>query len=108
MSPVRSETINGHPALYLENDLLRVSVLPHKGADIYEIIHLPTGIDCLMKAPVGLRPPGEGRQYAFLDNYEGGWQELFPSGNAECTVEGVRVPFHGEACLLPWDVEVLW
>jgi galactose mutarotase-like enzyme len=107
MSPVRSTTIDGHPALYLENDWLRVSVLPRKGADIYEIIHLPTGIDCLMKTPAGLGPPGAGPQGAFLDNYEGGWQELFPSGNAACVVEGAQVPFHGEAALRPWTAEVL-
>lgn len=107
MSPVRFDTIHGHSALYLENELLRVSVLPRKGADIFEIVHLPSGIDCLMKTPAGLRPPGEGRQKAFLDNYEGGWQELFPSGNAGCTVDGVAAPFHGEAALLAWDVNVL-
>ena len=105
--PVRLGTIRGHVALYLENELLRVNVLPGKGADIYELIHLPTCVDCLMKTPSGLQPPGEGSQRAFLDNYEGGWQELFPSGNAACTYDGIPVPFHGEALLLPWDVEVL-
>jgi hypothetical protein len=107
MSPVRRGIVHGHSALYLENDLLRVSVLPQKGADIYQLIHLPSGIDCLMKTPAGLRPPGAGRQEAFLDNYEGGWQELFPSGNAACEYRGSAVPFHGEAALLSWDAEVL-
>jgi galactose mutarotase-like enzyme len=32
---------------------------------------------------------------------------LFPSGNAACVVEGLAVPFHGEAALLPWDVETV-
>jgi hypothetical protein len=106
MSPVQWGTIRGHRALYLDNGLLRVSVLPGKGADIYEVIHLATGIDCLMKAPRGLQPPGEAPQAAFLDNYEGGWQELFPSGNAACEINGVQVPFHGEAALTSWHAEV--
>ena len=33
---------------------------------------------------------------AFLHNYGGGWQELFPSCNDACTYRGVELPFHGE------------
>ena len=42
---------------------------------------------------------------AFLHNYGGGWQELFPSCNDACTYRGVELPFHGEVAVAPWDVE---
>lgn len=107
MSPVRGDTINGHPAVILESAQLRVTVLPEKGADIFEIVHLPTGIDCLMKTPQGLLPPAGAPQGHFLDNYEGGWQELFPNANDACEYRGCAIPFHGEAALRPWTAQVL-
>lgn len=106
MSPARSALIHGHPAVILENDLLRVAVLPEKGADICEISYLPAGIDCLMKTPAGLKPPTGEPQGHFLDNYEGGWQELFPNANDACEYDGRPIPFHGEAALRPWTARV--
>ncbi|MDI7277406.1 MAG: DUF4432 family protein, partial [Anaerolineae bacterium] len=58
------------------------------------------------KTPAGLRPPGPQPVTDFLENYEGGWQELLPNLNDACTWRGVEVPFHGEAALLPWQWEV--
>ena len=56
----------------------------------------------LFQAPWGLQPPGapprEGADgHAFLENYEGGWQELFPSCNDPCDVPRRRdaVPRRG-------------
>jgi hypothetical protein len=37
--------------------MLEVTVLPDKGADIYAITDLGSGIDPLFKAPWGLQPP---------------------------------------------------
>ena len=82
-------------------------MLPEKGADIYEVVYVPTGVDCLMKTPSGLKPPTGHRQGHFLDNYEGGWQELFPSANDACEYRGRAIPFHGEAALRPWVTRVL-
>jgi len=113
--------INGHRALWLDNDLLRISILPDKGADIYELVYLPAGVDFLMKTPSGLKPAGrqsggsypQGVSPDFLDNYEGGWQELFPNpgdsvmyawGGALQDDRQVELPFHGETPLLPWQV----
>jgi hypothetical protein len=99
----------GHSALYLENDRLRVGVLPEKGADIFEIVYKPADasapIQFLMQTPWGLMPPGEQPQGDFLANYEGGWQELFPNANDACSYEGRDIPFHGEVALLPWSFE---
>ena len=100
-------TSNDHLALWLENDLLRVGVLPEKGADIFEFTHRPSGIQFLMQTPWGLKPPPDQPVADFLDNYEGGWQELFPSANDACEYRGRSIPFHGEVALLPWQFQVL-
>jgi hypothetical protein len=101
----------GHTAVYLENDLLHITVLPEKGADIYRFIHKPTGLDFLWKNPVGLYPPGSpphdgSGEFEFLQNYEGCWQELFPSCNDPTTYNGARIPFHGEVAHLAWSYTV--
>jgi Domain of unknown function (DUF4432) len=103
-----SETmLNGWRALVLTGDRLEVTVLPDKGADIYAMTDLASGVDPLFKAPWGLQPPGspprEGSAgEAFLENYEGSWQELFPNTNDACTYRDARLPFHGEVAGLAW------
>jgi galactose mutarotase-like enzyme len=104
-------TVSGWRAITLESELLRVTVLPEKGADVVELVHVPTGVDILFKAPWGLRPPGappreEADGLEFIGNYEGGWQELLPNTNDACTYDGVELPFHGEVALLRWDADV--
>ena len=99
--------IREHPAIWLENDALRISVLPDKGADIYELVHKPTKIDFLYKTFPGLQPPGEYPPMNIIENYEGGWQELFPNTNQACVVKGVTLPMHGEAALLPWEYTIM-
>lgn len=101
-------------ALRLENDLLAVTVLLDKGADIYELIYKPRQIDVLWKSPWGLKEPGQGpAEYAansetvWLEHYAGGWQELFPNGGDACVYKGVELSFHGEASMIPWDYEVI-
>lgn len=104
--------VHGHPAVHLDSDVLRVTVLPGKGADIYAFVYKPSGIDFLWKNPVGLRPPGsdphpDSGDAEFLWNYEGAWQELFPNAGDSCTLDGIELPFHGEVATLPWEHEVL-
>jgi galactose mutarotase-like enzyme len=100
-------------AVRLENDLVSVSILVDKGADIYELIYKPRGIDVLWKSPWGLRRPGAGTSSAFnssvawIEAYEGGWQLLFPSGGGPCTYKGVELNFHGEASTVAWDIDEL-
>jgi hypothetical protein len=102
---------NGHQALFLENGRLRVGVLPGKGADIFELAFQPADqadpIQLLMKTPRGLQPPSDHSPADFLENYEGGWQELFPNVNDACLYQGVDIPFHGEVAFLPWQYEVI-
>src|SRR3954468_4385046 len=102
----------GWRSVVLESDALRVVVLPDKGAEIHRLIHRGSGVDVLFHGPWGLQPPGapplEGSgDDAFMWNYAGGWQELFPSVNEGCTYRGRQIPFHGEVATLPGDPTVL-
>jgi hypothetical protein len=97
----------GWRAVVLENAHVRVVVLPAKGADIYELVDRQTGIDILFKTPWGLKPPGaparEGTEDTpFLQNYAGGWQELFPSAGDPCIYRDKPVAFHGEVATSSW------
>jgi hypothetical protein len=105
-------SVAGWRAIVLESGALRAVVLPDKGADLVELVHVASGVDVLFHAPWGLAPPGAAPRagsdgHAFLANYEGGWQELFPSVNGPCEHLGRTIPFHGEVATLPWEVDVL-
>lgn len=104
---ITSGILNGHSVVWLENESLRLAVLPEKGADIPLIYHQRSGVQFLMQTPAGLQPPSEKGPEDFLENYEGGWQELFPNANDACELDGESIPFHGEAALLPWEYETL-
>jgi galactose mutarotase-like enzyme len=91
----------------LENEYLKISILPEKGADLFEFIYKPKGIDFLYKTSPGLQPPGNHPPVDVIENYEGGWQELFPNTGDACQYQGVHLPIHGEAALLPWDYTVV-
>jgi Domain of unknown function (DUF4432) len=108
---VTEAVTSGWRGLRLTTDALSVTVLPDKGADICELTDLASGVDPLFKASWGLQPPGapprEGSDgAAFLENYQGTWQELFPSTNDACRYGDIELPFHGEVATLPWSVSV--
>lgn len=95
--------------LVLEGEALLVSLLPSRGADIYELIDRRSGQDVLFKAPWGGRPRGApvgatSSETRWFDSYRGGWNLLFPSGGAACSVLGAELPFHGEASVSAWEV----
>jgi galactose mutarotase-like enzyme len=110
---VEQVTLDGDMrAVRLSNPFMRVEVLPDKGADIYSIVHRNTGVDVMWKSPLGLRPLDAGwsspdSQAAWLEHYEGGWQELLPHTGAPETYKGVELSFHGESSLLPWQYEIV-
>jgi hypothetical protein len=97
----------------LENEILRVSFLADKGSDIFEFLHKPTDTDFMWRSPLGVRNPAtfvptiprpEG---AFLDYYEGGWQECLPTGGDPAEYAGTTFGPHGEVCLIPWEYAIL-
>ena len=103
----RETEIGGFRALTLENELISATVLPDKGADIYSLISRPDNLDVLWKSPWGLPdgPPAglaASSEAAWLDQYEGGWQVLFPNAGDACLYRGAPLSFHGEASVSRW------
>jgi hypothetical protein len=104
--------VAGWRSVVLENDGIRVVVLPDKGAEIHQLTEVRSGTGVLFQGPWGLQPPGAAPlpgsgEDEFMWNYAGGWQELFPSVNEACVYRGRRIPFHGEVASLPWEHEIL-
>ncbi|MBI4220238.1 MAG: DUF4432 family protein [Chloroflexi bacterium] len=106
-------TFRGLKVVILENEVLRVTVLADKGADIYELIHKPTDTDFMWRTPWGVRDP---RRFIpttgwpagiWHDVYEGGWQTLAPTGGEPMTYAGAEIGQHSEATTMPWDVQVV-
>ena len=109
---VAAGEVAGWRSVVIENDAIRVVVLPDKGAEIHQITDRRSGTDLLFVGPWGLRPPGApplpgSGDDEFMWNYAGGWQELFPSVNDACVYRGERIPFHGEVASLAWEHEIL-
>jgi galactose mutarotase-like enzyme len=105
-------TYNGQPVVILENETLRVCVLPEKGAEISVFQHKPGDIDPLYRRGSLRNPPRypatiPDRGGSFVDGYSGGWQEIFPSGGAPTEVKGAQLGTHGEVFQLPWQWEIL-
>jgi Domain of unknown function (DUF4432) len=94
--------------LELSSEDLRVVLCPSRGAEI--VFVGPPGDNRLAwyewNTPVRA---SESQSYGsseldFLSEYRGGWQVLFPNAGAESEIEGVPLPFHGEAAGTPWQV----
>jgi hypothetical protein len=110
---VHETTWAGLDALVLENELLRVTVLAGKGGDVAEFCYKPRDMDFVWLSPDGPRDPRDvaggaaDDTAAFLDSYEGGWQEVLPNGGAPCTYRGAAFAQHGEVAGLPWDADIV-
>lgn len=110
---LREVTLAGLRAFVLENERLRVTVLAGKGGDVVEFLHKPSDTDFVWWSPGGLRAPRDvaggacDDVAAFLDHYEGGWQEVLPNGGAPSVYRGARLAQHGEVAGLPWDAEIV-
>lgn len=95
--------------LTLGSDQMTVTILPDKGADIYEMIDVASGVDVMLKTPWGVRESGPWLRSAdsmqrWMEAYPGGWQVLLPNGGDECVENGTRWGYHGEAALVPWEI----
>jgi galactose mutarotase-like enzyme len=82
----------------LENDALRVVVLPDMGAKIASLVDRCSGTEWLV-GPTShhLRAAGAGASFEGAEMF--GWDEMFP------TVTGEGLPDHGEAWSVSWDWE---
>jgi len=105
-------TYCGFRTVILENELLRVVVLPEKGAEIYALVYKPHDTDVLFKRGFPQKPqpypaaPANSEE-GFIASYFGGWQEIFPSGGSACKVGNISIGIHGEVFILPWRWQIL-
>jgi hypothetical protein len=106
-------TSRGWATAVLQNRTLRVTVLVGKGCDIAEVLYKPLDIDLTPRTNRGLRRREEviaapwSELGSFLDQYEGGWQEILPSAGPPNTHLGATFSQHGESTGLPWTVSVV-
>jgi len=97
-------SINGCRIVALENDRIRLEVMPELGGKIYRWIHKAEDRDYLWQNPAvrpEILPDGTG----YDDHFCGGWDENFPSDSPELH-DGMQYPDHGEYWTQPfaWDV----
>lgn len=91
-------------AITLENDLLRLVLLPGAGAKIVSLVHLPTATELLWASPqVEAQAVTPGSSYD--DTWAGGWDELFPN-DEPAQMDGFALPDHGELWTCAWQFDV--
>jgi hypothetical protein len=102
----------GMRTFFLENELIRVGILLDKGADIFQLLHKQSDTDFMWKSPQGIVNTNEFKESvasssgSFLDNYHGGWQDIFPGGGP-MVYRGAEIGLHGEVTQLRWDCDIL-
>ncbi|MBV7504367.1 aldose 1-epimerase family protein [Bacillus sp. sid0103] len=106
-------TYYGMKVLVLENDKLRCSILLDKGAEVFEFVYKPLGIDVIWLSENGVQNPTDylstsvDPSATFLDYYPGGWQEILPNGGPATSYLGAQYGQHGEVAHMPWDYEII-
>lgn len=95
--------------LRLRTDTLEVDVRPMSGAQFTHLAQVGrqnvlAWYDWATPLPAGRGPSYGDDRLDWLSAYRGGWQEMFPNAGAACIVNGVPLPFHGEASTAAWDV----
>ncbi len=105
-------TIGRLSAVVLENELIRMTVLAGRGADVVEFLYKPLDLDFAWQTSTGVRgnplplvPKDDVN--SFMDEYPGGWQTIFPNGGPPSQSEGMTFGQHAEVSILPWNYEVL-
>ncbi len=95
--------LNGLRTIILENDLLRIVVLPEAGARIWQITYRPLTSVLLWNNP-GVQPASQPLHASYDDTWTGGWDELFPNDEAG-HLQGLNLPDHGELWTGVWEAE---
>lgn len=89
--------------IVLENEVLKLTVLPELGGKFGSLIGKANGREHLLQPPEFERRPA---QYGDpFDQYDtSGFDECFPTVGACQMADGSRVPDHGELWSVPWKV----
>jgi len=93
----------GLRTVVLENQRLRLVILPEAGAKIWQITYKPFDANLLWNNPriAPSRLPSNSR---YDDVWSGGWDELFPNDEIS-VIEGEGYPDHGELWTGEWAAE---
>lgn len=102
----------GLDATFLENEHLRILLLPEKGGDIIEFRDKHTDTDVMFHTDHNWQPPGDRGvpavdPTAWHDSYPGGWQINLPVAGFASEFDGTPYGLHGETALIPWDQEII-
>lgn len=106
-------TWEGHRVVVLENKWVRLSVSLTRGAEILELRDKVTDEDLLWHGHPDIVANRGGIQSmsaqsgVFLENFAGGWQEVFPTGGDPTVYKGATFGQHGEVALLPWGMSII-
>ncbi len=85
----------------LENEFLRVVIMPELGAKIWQLTYKPRAKELLWHHP-RLKPRKLPFHSVYDDTFFGGWDELYPNDMPE-ELNGEKMPDHGEVWTLPWE-----
>jgi hypothetical protein len=102
----------GVDAAILENDHLRIVLLPGKGSDVIEFRDKRRDVNVLFEPSWEWTPPAERAVPAEdvttwqTDCYPGGWQLNLPIAGYGAEIDGSRYGLHGESALISWDAAV--
>jgi hypothetical protein len=94
------------PVVRLENETIRLDILPGLGAKVWNLIHKPSDRNLLWHnphLPPRLLPFGA----RFDDTWSGGWDELIPNDVPTPVAYGDTLPDHGEVWSQPCEWELL-
>ncbi len=94
----------GFRVVTLENERIRLDVIPELGAKVFRFVHKASDTDLLWHHPrIAPRAVPVGASYD--DHFSGGWDELFPN-DAPGRVGEEVYPDHGELWCQPWSYRV--
>jgi galactose mutarotase-like enzyme len=96
---------HGLRSITLENNFLKLVILPEVGGRVWQITYKPHGADLLWNHP-HISPQPHALHSSYDDVWSGGWDELFPN-DEEAVIDGLRCPDHGEAWTGRWDATPL-
>ncbi|MDR6553151.1 DUF5107 domain-containing protein [Paenibacillus qinlingensis] len=100
-------TYKGFLSITMENEQIRMEIVPDLGGKLVSLIYKPSGKEWLLDSGErSLRQPHYGSSFGEWDM--SGWDECFPTIN-ECPWEldkRVILPDHGEIWSLPWRYSI--
>ena len=99
-----NKSVYGVEIIVLENDKLRLEILPELGGKIMSILYKPAEKEILWQNPK-IPPHHISAGACYDDNWAGGWDELFPN-DEPAELDGSAYPDHGELWTASWTAEI--